>query len=45
MPAIRELMIAYFDSVGMIVTGAQDGRAAIAALQRSHGRFGWSSPT
>ena len=37
---IRELMVAYFNSVGMIVTGAQDGRAAIGTLQRSHGRYG-----
>jgi DNA-binding NtrC family response regulator len=37
---IRELMMAYFDTVGMPVSGAQDGRAAIAALQRSNGRFG-----
>jgi two-component system response regulator AtoC len=37
---IRELMMAYFDGLGMSVTGAPDGRSAIAALQRSHGRFG-----
>jgi DNA-binding NtrC family response regulator len=37
---IRELMMAYFDSLGMTVSGAQDGRAAITALQRSNGRFG-----
>src|SRR4029077_6582384 len=37
---IRELMLAYFDSVGLTVAGAHDGRAAIAALQRSHGRYG-----
>jgi DNA-binding NtrC family response regulator len=39
-PAIRELIMAYFHSVGMPVAGAHDGRAAIAALQRSEGRFG-----
>jgi DNA-binding NtrC family response regulator len=38
--AIRELLLAYFNSVGMRVTGAQDGRAAISALQRSNGRYG-----
>lgn len=38
--AIRELLLAYFNGVGMRVTGAQDGRAAISALQRSNGRFG-----
>jgi DNA-binding NtrC family response regulator len=37
---IRELMLAYFDSVGLTVAGAHDGRAAIAALQRSSGRYG-----
>jgi DNA-binding NtrC family response regulator len=39
-PAIRELIMAYFHSVGMTVSGAHDGRAAIAALQRSEGRYG-----
>jgi DNA-binding NtrC family response regulator len=39
-PAIRELIMAYFHSVGMRVAGAHDGRAAIAALQRSEGRYG-----
>ena len=38
--AIRELIVSYFNGLGMLVTGAQDGRAAIATLQRSHGRFG-----
>ena len=38
--SIRELLISYFSSRGMHVTGAQDGRAAIAALERSNGRFG-----
>lgn len=38
--AIRELIVSYFNGLGMLVTGAQDGRAAIAALQRSNGRFG-----
>mgnify|MGYP001559297409 CR=1 FL=1 len=38
--AIRELIVSYFNGLGMLVTGAKDGRAAIAALQRSEGRFG-----
>jgi len=38
--AIRELIVSYFNGLGMMVTGAQDGRAAIATLQRSAGRFG-----
>jgi DNA-binding NtrC family response regulator len=38
--SIRELIVSYFNGLGMLVTGAQDGRAAIAALQRSGGRFG-----
>lgn len=38
--AIRELIVSYFNGLGMLVTGAQDGRAAIATLQRSSGRFG-----
>jgi DNA-binding NtrC family response regulator len=39
-PGIRDLIMAYFTTVGMRVSGAHDGRAAIAALQRSGGRFG-----
>ena len=38
--SIRELIVSYFNGLGMLVTGAQDGRAAIASLQRSNGRFG-----
>jgi DNA-binding NtrC family response regulator len=38
--SIRELLISYFSSRGLNVTGAQDGRAAISALERSNGRFG-----
>jgi DNA-binding NtrC family response regulator len=38
--SIRELIVSYFNGLGMLVTGAQDGRAAIATLQRSNGRFG-----
>ena len=38
--AIRELLISYFSSRGLNVTGAHDGRAAISALERSNGRFG-----
>ena len=37
---IRELLMAYFGSIGMTVTGAHDGRTAISALQRSQGRYG-----
>jgi DNA-binding NtrC family response regulator len=39
-PAARELIVEYFNSLGFHVTGAQDGRSAIATLQRSNGRFG-----
>lgn len=38
--AILELIVSYFNGLGMLVTGAKDGRAAIAALQRSGGRYG-----
>jgi DNA-binding NtrC family response regulator len=37
---IRELILAYFNGLGVHAVGAQDGRSAIANLQRSHGRFG-----
>jgi DNA-binding NtrC family response regulator len=37
---ILELIVSYFNGLGMLVTGAKDGRAAIAALQRSGGRYG-----
>ena len=37
---IRELIVSYFNNLGMLVTSAADGRAAIATLQRSNGRFG-----
>jgi DNA-binding NtrC family response regulator len=36
----RELLIEYFRARGFQVTGAQDGRAAIVALQRPHAHFG-----
>jgi DNA-binding NtrC family response regulator len=36
----RELLIEFFRARGFQVTGAQDGRAAILALQRPHARFG-----
>jgi DNA-binding NtrC family response regulator len=36
----RELLVDYFRSLGFLVTGAQDGRSAIATLQQSGGRFG-----
>jgi DNA-binding NtrC family response regulator len=36
----RELLIEFFRARGFAVTGAQDGRAAILALQRPHARFG-----
>src|SRR5262245_53210885 len=38
--AIRELIVTYFNGLGMLVNGAQDGRTAIATLQRSNVRFG-----
>jgi DNA-binding NtrC family response regulator len=38
--AVRDLVVSYFDRLGMRVTGAHDGRAAIATLQRSNGRYG-----
>lgn len=37
---IRELIISYLNGLGLLVTGASDGRAAIATLQRSGGRYG-----
>lgn len=37
---IIELILAYFNELRIPVTAAKDGRAAIATLQRSHGRFG-----
>jgi len=36
----RELLIEFFQSRGFVVTGAQDGRSAIAMLQRSNGCYG-----
>lgn len=39
-PAARELLLEFFHSRGFTVTGAQDGRAAIATLQRSNGSYG-----
>lgn len=39
-PAARELLLEFFQSRGFAVTGAQDGRAAIATLQRSNGSYG-----
>lgn len=38
--AIRDLIVSYFNGLGMLVTGAKDGRAAISTLQRSNARFG-----
>ncbi|MBP7779342.1 MAG: response regulator [Acidobacteria bacterium] len=37
--AVREVISSYFTKLGMTVTGATDGRTAIAALERSNGRF------
>jgi DNA-binding NtrC family response regulator len=37
---IRELIVSFFQTHGMPVTAAQDGRAAILALERSAGRYG-----
>lgn len=36
----RELVVEYFHSLGFRVSGAQDGRGAIATLQSSNGRYG-----
>ena len=38
--AVREVILAYFLKRGLQVAGATDGRAAIATLERSQGRFG-----
>ena len=37
--AVREVISAYFTKLGMSVTGATDGRGAIALLERSGGRY------
>jgi DNA-binding NtrC family response regulator len=37
--SVREVISSYFTKLGMTVTGASDGRGAIAALERSNGRF------
>lgn len=37
---IRELIVSYFNALDISVTAAQDGRDAIATLQRSSGRYG-----
>jgi DNA-binding NtrC family response regulator len=36
---IRELILAYFNGLGMSATGAEDGPSAIHALERSRGRY------
>jgi len=36
----RELLLSYIGNLGIPVTGAHDGGAAIAILQRSSGRYG-----
>ena len=38
--AARELLVEFFQSRGFTVSGAQDGQAAIATLQRSKGSYG-----
>jgi DNA-binding NtrC family response regulator len=38
--SVRELIVAYFNGLGMPVTSASDGQGAIAILQRARGRFG-----
>ncbi len=38
--SVRELIVAYFNGLGMPVTSANDGQSAIATLQRGRGRFG-----
>lgn len=37
--AVREIIASYLTKQGMAVTSATDGRAAIAALERSNGKF------
>lgn len=37
---VRDLIVSFCSNLGMTVTGAHDGRAAISALQRSNGRYG-----
>jgi DNA-binding NtrC family response regulator len=37
---VRELILAYFNGLGMTASGAEDGPSAIQALQRSKGRYG-----
>jgi DNA-binding NtrC family response regulator len=37
---VRELILSYFNGLGMTATGADDGRTAIAMLQKSNGRCG-----
>jgi two-component system response regulator AtoC len=39
-PEVRELLVEYLRDRGLIVATAHDGRAAIAALERSAGRYG-----
>lgn len=39
-PDIRELLAEYLRGRGLIVATAHDGRAAVAALERSAGRYG-----
>lgn len=39
-PTVRELLLEYFNGLGFRVTGAEDGRGAIALLQRAWGQFG-----
>lgn len=36
---VREVIISYFSRLGMVVSGATDGRAAVASLERSNGRY------
>jgi DNA-binding NtrC family response regulator len=38
--AVREVILAYFLKKGLQVAGATDGRAAVATLERSQGRYG-----
>jgi len=38
--AVRDLIVAYFNGLGMPVTSANDGQSAIATLQRARGRYG-----
>lgn len=39
-PTVRELLLEYFNARGFRVAGAENGRSAIATLQKAWGRYG-----